>query len=222
MAAKFAAAGYILIEDAIARGDLDSLKRELEEVVAAAAAEATADGGASDSAASGARPSRQSTYAFERDASGALSLPRRVHKARAPPAARRAVKRALASPRLGPSRAASGWRAQASRVAAPAAGSGARCSARPRRRLVARRELCQLHLDRRRGAPRALSTTSRPDAPRVVRVWGARVLLRVTPTRRGLRAGIPSDATMAFRACSSTRMALSGPTLTMLNGWCYR
>ena len=53
MAAKFATAGYVLIEDAIAGSDLESLKRELEQIVATAAAEATADGGAWDSAASG-------------------------------------------------------------------------------------------------------------------------------------------------------------------------
>ena len=52
--ASFATAGYVLVEDAIAGSDLESLKRELEEVVATAAAEATADGGAWDSAASGA------------------------------------------------------------------------------------------------------------------------------------------------------------------------
>jgi hypothetical protein len=50
--ASFATAGYVLVEDAIAGSDLESLKRELEEVVATAAAEATADGGAWDSAAS--------------------------------------------------------------------------------------------------------------------------------------------------------------------------
>ena len=36
MAAKFATAGYVLIEDAIAGSDLESLKRELEMVVATA------------------------------------------------------------------------------------------------------------------------------------------------------------------------------------------
>ena len=66
MAAKFATAGYVLIEDAIAGSELESLKRELEMVVATAAAEATADGGVWDSAASGA-DSSQCTYAFERD-----------------------------------------------------------------------------------------------------------------------------------------------------------
>ena len=45
MASTFAIDGYVLIEDAIAASDLESLKRELEEVVARAAAEATADGG---------------------------------------------------------------------------------------------------------------------------------------------------------------------------------
>ena len=44
--ASFATAGYVLVEDAIAGSDLESLKRELEDVVATAAAEATADGGA--------------------------------------------------------------------------------------------------------------------------------------------------------------------------------
>ena len=58
MAAKFATEGYVLIENAIAGSDLESLKRELEEVVAAACAEATADGGAWDSAASGADSSQ--------------------------------------------------------------------------------------------------------------------------------------------------------------------
>ena len=41
---------YFLIEDAIAASDLHSLKRELEQVVAAACTEPTADGGAWDSA----------------------------------------------------------------------------------------------------------------------------------------------------------------------------
>ena len=68
MAAKFATAGYVLIEDAIAGSELESLKRELEMVVATAAAEATADGGVWDSAASGA-DSSQCTYAFEDDPS---------------------------------------------------------------------------------------------------------------------------------------------------------
>lgn len=99
MASTFAIDGYVLIEDAIAESDLESLKRELEQVVATACAEATADGGAWDSAASGA-DSSQCTYAFERDGSGALSLPRRVHKAQGVALAAPGVKRALASPRL--------------------------------------------------------------------------------------------------------------------------
>ena len=60
--ATFEADGYVLVEDGIAGSDLESLKRELEQVVAAACAEATADGGVWDSGASGA-DSSQCTYA---------------------------------------------------------------------------------------------------------------------------------------------------------------